>query len=149
MELTEEQQKRFWDKVDKTDSCWLWTGCVFKSGYGAVSINCKTYISYRISWLLFGNTIPEGHVIRHKCRSKKCVNPTHLETGTYAENAEDKKRDKTQPLGEQCNLAKLTATQVHEIRARASENHYTLAEEYGVNQSTIWRLVNRRRWKHI
>jgi hypothetical protein len=29
----------FWKRVDKTDSCWLWTGALHSAGYGVVRIN--------------------------------------------------------------------------------------------------------------
>ena len=149
MELTEEQKKRFWEKVDKTESCWLWTGATGHYGHGGVGINSKTHKTHRISWLLAGNTIPEGHVIRHKCRSKNCLNPEHLETGTRAENSADMLRDGTSTQGEKHPCVKLTTEQVLEIRERATENQCRLAEEYRVTQSTISQIIQRRTWKHI
>ena len=149
MELTEEQEKRFWERVDKTDSCWLWTGSTVQNGYGQVKINSKTHKTHRIAWFLAGNTIPEGHVIRHKCRSKNCLNPEHLETGTHAENVADRVRDGTNPYGEKNHTAKLTAPQVLEIRARDTEDKQRLAEEYRVTQVTISHIIHRHTWKHI
>lgn len=149
MEFTEEQKKRFWNKVDKTDSCWLWTGGT-SGGYGQVKINNKMYRAHRVSWFLAGNTIPEGHVVRHKCRNRHCVNPEHIETGTYAENnGIDRVRDGTCASGEKQGHAKLTEAQVLEIRERATENQYRLAEEYGVSQGAVWLIIQRRNWKHI
>jgi hypothetical protein len=148
MEFTDKQKERFWNKVDKTDSCWLWTGCIV-DGYGQVSINDKMYKTHRISWLLSGNMISNGHVIRHKCRSRNCVNPEHLETGTQADNQADKIRDGTSTRGEKHGRVKLTTSQVLEIRERAIENHYKLAEEYRVTQGTIWQIINRHTWKHL
>ena len=142
MELTEEHKKRFWAKVDKTDSCWLWTGSTVRGGYGNVCINNKTYMAHRVSWFLAGNTIPTCHVLRHKCRNRNCLNPEHLETGTQAENANDKIRDGT--AGK-----KLNAQQVLEIRARATESQRKLGKEYGVSHKSICRVITRRYWKHI
>lgn len=147
MELTEEQQKRFWEKVDKTESCWLWTRrCCH--GHGCVTVNRKNQYSHRVSWFLAGNTIPDGHVIRHKCRSRNCVNPDHLETGTYAENNADKIRDGSSRPGEKHHNVKLTSAQVIEIRARTDKN-IDLAKEFGVSYATISLIIQRRRWKHI
>ena len=149
MELTDTQKKRFWDKVDKTDSCWLWTGSMNTYGYGQVKLNCKNYQAHRVSWFLIGSTIPEGHVIRHKCRDRKCVNPEHLETGTQAENMADMIRDGTSNIGEKNPCVKLTEAQVLEIRKRSTENQYRLAEEYGVARANISYIIHRRTWKHI
>jgi len=147
MELTEKQKRNFWKKVDKTESCWLWTGgCC--NGYGLFGIEGKIYRSHRVSWLLAGNSIPDGHVIRHKCRSRNCCNPEHLETGTRAENNADMIRDGTSTKGEKNHTAKLTSAQILDIRARAERN-VDLAKEFGVGQMTISHIILRRRWKHI
>lgn len=31
-------EERFWDKVNKTDSCWDWTASVDRFGYGKLTI---------------------------------------------------------------------------------------------------------------
>ena len=28
--------ERFWSKVEKTDTCWLWTGATDQTGYGVL-----------------------------------------------------------------------------------------------------------------
>lgn len=88
-------EERFFVKINKTDSCWLWEGHLDKGGYGHFSFNRKTIRAHRVSWLLAGNIIPDGHLIRHKCRNRHCVNPEHLETGTYKDNLNDMIRDGT------------------------------------------------------
>ena len=148
MDFTEKQKSNFWKKVDKTDSCWIWTAGL-QHGYGRFHVNYKNYFSHRISWFLAGNVIPEGHLIRHKCRNRNCVNPDHIETGTNAENCADKVRDGTDMKGEKHHKAKLTSEQVLEIRARAEENQRELAEEYVVSKSTIHYIIARRIWKHL
>jgi hypothetical protein len=96
MDLTEKQKERFWNKIYKTeDSCWIWTGNCDDGGYGRIRINHILYKAHRLSWLLAGNTIPEGHEICHECRLKNCVNPAHLRTDTHANNMRDKIRDGT------------------------------------------------------
>jgi hypothetical protein len=138
-------EDRFWSKVDKTETCWLWTG--WKShGYGMFIVNGRRQLCHRVSWILSGKTIPEGHVIRHKCLNKNCVNPGHLETGTVAENNADMIRDGTSTRGIKHPSAKLTEEQVRQIRVRADKTQTLLAEEYGVSYQTIWNIIHRKKW---
>ena len=146
----EEARDRFFAKVNKTESCWLWTGTILLSGYGQFSLKNKGTRAHRISWLLAGNTIPEGHLIRHKCRNRHCVNPEHLETGTSKENVADQIRDGTNKRpGEKSSHHKLTDDQVRAIRARASESKHKLSEEFGVGYNQIYRILIRRNWSHL
>lgn len=139
-------EERFWGKVDKTETCWLWTGYSTKNGYGSFNMNGQTQLSHRVSWKLSGNTIPDGHVLRHKCRNRHCCNPEHLETGTVAENQADMIRDGTSQRGTKCHMAKLTEEQVRQIRVRADESRALLAEEYSVSRRTISDIINRKSW---
>ena len=148
MELTEKQKKNFWKKVNKTDTCWLWTGYCRSDGYARVGINKQFQYIHRITWFLTGNIIPEGHIIRHKCRNRNCCNPEHLETGTYTENQSDRIRDGTTVKGEKQHLAKLTSAQVIDIRL-STESQRKLAKRYNVSQSAIYHIINRKTWMHI
>ena len=141
--------ERFWSKVDKTESCWLWTASRNPDGYGQFQLNGRAVGAHKIAWLLTNHIIPDGHVIRHKCRNKHCVNPEHLETGTQAENMADKIRDGTSNRGIKHPKAKLTEEQVRQIRARAGESRTVLAEEYGVHIMTISHIILRKRWAHL
>ena len=60
--------------------------------------------------------------------------------------------DGTDNRGEKSVLSKLTESDVLEIRARYATGLISqrgLAEEYGLAQSQISRIVNRERWAHI
>jgi len=142
-------EERFWDKVDKTETCWLWTARKNRGGYGQFRVNGQIHTAHRVSWILSGRTIPEGHVIRHKCRNKHCVNPDHLETGTQAENEADKIRDGTSNRGIKHPKAKLTEEQVRQIRASADETQKCLAEEFGVSQTAISLIIQRKNWSWL
>ena len=77
---------RFWKQVQKTDTCWNWTGCFCGAGYGQAYLDRKQHRAHRISYQICKGEIPKGLVIDHLCRNKKCVNPEHLEAVTQKEN---------------------------------------------------------------
>ena len=69
--------QRFWDKVEVTDTCWLWKGYTLADGYGQVAYGGKVVRVHRLTWAALHGW-PDG-ALDHLCRVRNCVNPTHLE----------------------------------------------------------------------
>ena len=89
--------EKFWAKVQKTDTCWLWTGAVGTAGYGSYRLNGKKQGAHRISWQLVNGPIRLN--ILHRCDVKLCVNPEHLFEGSYSDNMQDWSRKRERKLG--------------------------------------------------
>ncbi len=76
---------RFWAKVQKTETCWLWTGAKSR-GYGYFNIGDHQDLAHRVAYRWLVGPIAAGTEIDHLCRVKNCVRPDHLEAVTHKLN---------------------------------------------------------------
>lgn len=150
---------RFWFKVQKTDECWLWIGGQRKnsrgnSNYGTFCLNGKDRYAHRISYLIAYGNLPSELDVLHHCDNTLCVRPDHLWLGTHTDNMRDmfSKGRRINPQGEKNGLAKLTETDVIEIRKRYAIGGISLkalALEFEVNTALVHRIVHRQIWKSV
>src|SRR5215471_5778543 len=87
--------ERFWSKVRRARSCWLWFGSCDPRGYGRLGkpygVDGPAYIpAHRLSWILNRGPIPSGLHVLHRCDVRECVRPDHLFLGTQSTNMADK-----------------------------------------------------------
>jgi hypothetical protein len=144
--------ERFWSKVNKTNTCWLWAAGTTRKGYGQIRDNKGYNVrAHRISYeIAFGN-IPEGTHVLHTCDDRRCVNPEHLFLGTNLENMRDAVEKKRTMTGSRNPRSKLTEDEVLMIRSLHAEGYgcQRLARAFGVSNDTIKRINRRETWKHI
>ena len=130
----------FMSNVDTSGDCWAWTGPTNGSGYGTFQDGSPKGVgAHRFSHSIFvGNS---GSVIRHSCRNRACVKPTHLVTGTQSQNMQDKFLDGTG------NTQKLTHDDVRAIRRdfirynQRRSNAHELAEHYGIGHKYVAKIA--------
>ena len=80
---------RFWEKVQKTESCWLWIAGKDSRGYENITdANGCDRKAHRVGYEMLVGPIPEGFDLDHLCRNHSCVNPAHLEAVTHKENCD-------------------------------------------------------------
>jgi hypothetical protein len=140
---------RFWSRVNKTETCWLWTASKNCGGYGRVRINDNTHLVHRLSLShSLGRPIGTGLLVRHLCRNRHCLNPAHLQEGTDKDNYADSVIDGTNAKGEKHGHSKLTEVQVREIRASDKRN-CELAKIYNVSRETISGIRLGITWKWV
>lgn len=137
---------RFWAKVKKTETCWLWTASSIR-GYGQFHLPRTDYgqhtvYAHRYAWTITNGPIVDDLQVLHRCDVPLCVNPDHLFLGTQPDNLADARRKGR--LRDGAHLIKLSPADVVAIRSRYVRGHvHLLAAEFGVCAATITRAVRR------
>ena len=78
-------EDRFWSKVDKTETCWLWALPV-TGRYARFKLSGSDRQAHRVAYEWANGPVPDGLEIDHLCRVRHCVRPSHLEAVTHTEN---------------------------------------------------------------
>jgi len=73
--------RRFWQRVQKTDACWLWLQALV-TGYGRFWDGRREWKAHVFAWVEQHGPVPEGLQLDHLCRVRRCVRPEHLEPVT-------------------------------------------------------------------
>jgi hypothetical protein len=131
--------------------CHLWTGTVISTGYGEFWSNGANVYAHRYALAQATGGDRQGLEACHKCDNPACVNPAHLFWGTRLDNVRDAIAKGRFARGETNGRARLTSTDVAEIRSRraAGEPLRDVARAYRVTRWTITNVTSGRRWSHV
>lgn len=167
--------ERFWERVQHSDGCWVWSGDRAGAGYGRIGVggrNSSKLLAHRLSWEIHHGPIPDGLFVCHHCDNPTCVRPDHLFLGTTRDNARDmaaKGRQVFQRHPERAargarngaytrpdrvrrgaanGRARLGPAQVRLIREMSpAKSCAELAREFGVAWSTVRRILSGEGWR--
>lgn len=137
------------------NDCWEWKAKARHwYGYGVLNLGTgeRNMLAHRLAFTLEHGPIPEGMKVLHKCDNPPCTNPAHLFLGSQGDNVRDAATKGRISRGDRHTHAKLGAHQVRCIRKMYVDHGWfqrELAVLYGVGQSAISQIVNRKLWKHI
>jgi hypothetical protein len=140
---------RFWEKVKKTKTCWIWKGTVNNVwGYGQFSVDGVYYRAHRFAYELVKGKIPDGLLVCHSCDNKLCVNPKHLWVGTQSDNIRDAVSKNRTCKGSKNGMSTLSIEQVYEIKRLLKKGMYqdVIADRFDVSQGCVSDINNGRRW---
>lgn len=145
MQVPQNVEERFLAKVDKSgaNGCWNWTAAGRGNGYGTIKIDGKARDAHRVAHEMWIGEIPKGMVVMHKCDNRSCVNPEHLQLGSYRDNHTDAiakglitpfKKTRTEPLTEE-EIRQLVAD------FKGGVSRRTLSTKYKVADTSLTRLL--------
>lgn len=140
-------ERRFWQKVNITDGCWLWTASVTgsrKVRHGQFVIRNASkkdhFYAHRVAWALTGRNCPPGLNLCHTCDTPRCVRVDHLFVGTQADNLDDARAKGR--LIDGLGARKLSDDAYRDILSTPRTDKSVLAAKYGVSEVSINRIRN-------
>lgn len=138
----------------RNDDCWYCNAGGPNHKYGTISFKGSALSNHIASYLIHCGEIPKGICVLHTCDYKRCINPDHLWLGTQQDNINDMFSKGRQGicLGENRWNTSLTENDVKSIRKLVDEGYYSkteIGDMFGVSQSTVNNIKNRKRWGHV
>jgi hypothetical protein len=130
--------KDFWEKVEKTESCWLWTGDKDKDGYGRWWFEGRNFRAHRMSLMILGAKIQPEKIVKHNCHNPPCVNPEHLEISTQKENIADQLKRGTHSKLKYPDSVIESIIKDHEELGWGARK---LSQKYGVSSSQVSLII--------
>ncbi len=128
--------------------CIILAGALFDGGYSRIG----GISGHRYAWERIHGPIPSGMVVRHLCNRRACVKIEHLALGTPKDNMDDRERAGQTVRGEKQHCSVLREDDVRAIRMLHSSEECSirgLARFFGVNKTTIKKVITRQTWKHV
>ena len=121
------------------------------NGYLRIKLNIGVrknvdILSHRAVWVCFNDPIPEGLEINHKNGNRTDNRPTNLEVVSRTENVYHSMK-----VLDRVGGRRLSNADIKNIRKKLDDGvrQIDVAMEFGVRRGTIYKIKNRRSWKHV
>lgn len=115
-------------QIEVSGECWIWTGGANDKDYPYVKIGGRMRRAHRVSYTIFVEPIPDGLEIDHVCKTRRCINPAHLEPVTQLVNLQ---------RGDSLNHTHLMA------QSRRAKTHCPHGHPYSVENTRITKRGHR------
>lgn len=79
-------EERFWEKVERSEGCWLWQAAIAMNGYGRFRMPTGHLGAHVVAYILTYGSVPTGLEVHHTCETRGCVRPDHLVAVTHRTN---------------------------------------------------------------
>lgn len=149
-------EERLWRHVTKTKflrSCWLWHGFTNSDGYGVMRDGNKLLLVHRVSWSIAYPFTPldKDTLVCHACDVRNCVRPSHLFTGSQADNMRDATEKARRAFGRRNHNAVFYSRDIRDIRAAfaGGKSIAQLARDYRVAYNSMWQIVRMKTWRQV
>jgi hypothetical protein len=87
--MSKSREELFWQKVEKSESCWNWIAARDRLGYGVFWNGEQMCRAHRVAVEYTTGQAPIDH-LDHICRNTSCVNPDHLREVSRKQNMENR-----------------------------------------------------------
>lgn len=136
-------------RPDPDAGCVLWLWSPDRHGYGRIMVDGIRRNATHYVLIAAGHPRPDppANLALHSCDTPLCVHPGHLRWGSMSDNMEDRSAHGRHPTAQRT----ITPELVRLIRADhlASGSLDGVAEHYGINRTTVHRIVTRRTWRSV
>lgn len=143
--------EEFLSKEHHSDECVEWQFSQITHGYGVFTKNRVRHRVHRfVCEAVNGPPASDKLDAAHSCGNRLCINPRHLRWATRKENCADRLLHGTENVGERNGQAKLTETDVREIRRllESGEKLRVVAERFGISVSHVSDIKSRNNWAY-
>jgi len=123
-----------------SNGCHVWNHCLNEWGYGETNVNGVQTRAHVAAYVAKYGPVPDGMILDHLCRVRKCVNPDHLEPVTHAVNTQ---------RGLNAKLCPESVVEIRKLYAAGGITQRALGHKFGVTGSVISDAVNRVSWFNI